>query len=61
MMKEIDDGLGSVLNALKSSEALDNTLLIFMSDNGAPAIFGAQERPNFPFRGHKGDLLEGGE
>lgn len=65
MMREIDDGLGSLLAALESSDSLNNTILLLLSDNGAPDIFGppggAGAGPNFPFRGHKGDLLDGGE
>lgn len=61
MMREIDDGVGSLLAALRGSGALDNTLLLLLSDNGAPNIFLPGEFPNFPLRGHKGDLLEGGE
>ena len=69
MMREIDDGLGAVLAALRASDALENTLVLLLSDNGAPDIFGPPAaagaggggEPNFPFRGHKGDLLDGGE
>mmetsp|Transcript_32131 Transcript_32131/g.59816 ORF Transcript_32131/g.59816 Transcript_32131/m.59816 type:complete len:333 (+) Transcript_32131:94-1092(+) len=61
MMHEIDDGLGALLGTLRDSGALDNTLLMLLSDNGAPNIFLPGEQPNFPLRGHKGDLLEGGE
>lgn len=61
MMHEIDDGLGRILETLQASHVLDDTLLIMLSDNGAPNIFGVDERANYPLRGHKGDLLEGGE
>ena len=64
MMREIDDGLGSILSALEECGTLNSTLILFLSDNGAANIFGPSGgeggAPNFPFRGHKGDLLEGG-
>ena len=31
----LDDGIGSLLNKLKAMNILDNTLIIFMSDNGS--------------------------
>lgn len=60
MMYELDDGLGTVLSALKSRSIMNNTLFVALSDNGAPNIFGSSEFPNYPFRGFKGDLWEGG-
>lgn len=35
MVQEIDQGVGRIVDALKRHGALDNTLLIFLSDNGA--------------------------
>ncbi len=35
MVDRIDQGLGDVLRALKESGELDNTIIIFLSDNGA--------------------------
>ncbi len=34
MVDEIDQGVGRLVEALRSSGALDNTLLVFLSDNG---------------------------
>lgn len=35
MVDEMDQGIGSIIDALKKSGELDNTLIIFLSDNGA--------------------------
>jgi arylsulfatase len=35
MVDEIDQGVGRIIEALRKQQALDNTLLIFLSDNGA--------------------------
>lgn len=55
LVKRLDDGIGRVLKALKDTGLADNTIVIFASDNGGEkfSYFG-------PFRGKKGDLLEGG-
>jgi arylsulfatase len=37
MIDRLDQGVGKVLNALKAKSLDDNTLIIFLSDNGAPA------------------------
>jgi arylsulfatase A-like enzyme len=55
MMKSLDDGIGEVLRALDRSGLASNTLVIFTSDNG-----GERFSYNWPFRGDKGDLWEGG-
>ncbi|MCP6758543.1 MAG: sulfatase [Fischerella sp. CENA71] len=55
MIKSLDDGIGKVLQALEETGQADNTLVIFVSDNGG-------ERYSFfgPFRNRKGSLNEGG-
>jgi arylsulfatase A-like enzyme len=55
MMKSLDDGVGRVMNALKTAGVDRNTLAIFTSDNG-----GERFSYQWPFSGQKGDLLEGG-
>jgi arylsulfatase len=37
MLDRVDQGIGKVLNELKTLKKDDNTLIIFISDNGAPA------------------------
>ncbi|RCJ27996.1 twin-arginine translocation pathway signal protein [Nostoc minutum NIES-26] len=55
MIKSLDDGVGKVLQALEETGQANNTLVIFVSDNGG-------ERYSFfgPFRNRKGSLNEGG-
>jgi arylsulfatase A-like enzyme len=37
MVDRLDQGVGTVLDKLKQTGQLDNTIIIFLSDNGAPA------------------------
>ncbi|MDI1243201.1 MAG: sulfatase-like hydrolase/transferase [bacterium] len=55
MMKNLDAGVGRVLDALKSSGLDRNTLVIFTSDNG-----GEKFSYHWPFSGQKMELREGG-
>ncbi len=52
----LDDQVGAVREKLRELGLLENTLLIFMSDNGEPPGPGK----NGPLRGVKTDLYEGG-
>lgn len=56
MVVGMDEGIGAVIQALKAQGIYDNTLIFFYSDNGGH-LHGAR---NYPFRGHKGMLFEGG-
>ena len=56
MMAAVDKGLGRVMNALKVTGQMDNTLVIFTSDNGGAADLGSS---NHPLRGSKGTMWEG--
>ena len=55
MMKSLDDGIGEVLRSLDRAGLTRNTLVIFTSDNG-----GERFSYNWPFRGQKLSLWEGG-
>lgn len=57
MVKSLDDGIGRVMEALEDSGQADNTLVVFMSDNGGDYKYGGS---NKPFRGQKASLFEGG-
>lgn len=57
MTLALDVGIGRVLNALEDSGLADNTLVIFMTDNGGDPVYGGS---NLPFRGNKATLFEGG-
>ncbi len=58
MVEIMDDGIGDVINALKEKNALENTLVIFISDNGATEEGGlisklAADLSNTPYRSYK--------
>lgn len=57
MMIHLDQGIAKVVEALESKGILDNTIVVFSSDNGGSTRLGAN---NDPFRGQKGSTLEGG-
>jgi len=56
-IEHLDDGIGRVMAALDASGNMDNTLVIFTSDNGGSLWHGAN---NGPLSGGKQDMLEGG-
>ena len=58
MATALDDGVGQVLQALQGQNLLSNTLVFFLSDNGAKITLIAPE--TIPLRGYKFDVLEGG-
>lgn len=58
MISAMDDAVGDVLETLKTQGIFDNTLVIFLSDNGGPTQ--ANGADNAPFSGGKGTILEGG-
>jgi arylsulfatase A-like enzyme len=58
MMTAVDDGVGRIIQTLNDNGKMDNTLIIFLSDNGGPTRVNASL--NTPFRGVKGDVFEGG-
>ncbi len=59
MIASMDAGVGRVLDALDRSGKRDNTLIVFMSDNGCPAQFGACDCSH-PFGAGKFTYIEGG-
>ncbi|MBN8733194.1 MAG: arylsulfatase [Acidobacteria bacterium] len=63
MITRMDKGIGQILDLLQSRGQLDNTLIVFTSDNGPHREGG--HNPDFfddngPLRGIKRDLYEGG-
>ena len=54
----MDDGIGTVLAALREEKLEENTLVFFLSDNGGPIT--VVPCSNAPFRGGKGQTYEGG-
>lgn len=58
MLAQLDDGVGRLLGKLRECELDENTLVVFLSDNGGPTR--ELTSSNRPLRGEKGQLLEGG-
>src|ERR1700690_2848162 len=58
-MKQMDDNVGYVLKKLEELGELDNTLVVFTTDNGAEAI-SFPDGGVTPFKGQKGEAWEGG-
>ncbi len=56
MIEGMDKSLGDLINHLEIQGVIDNTLIVFMSDNGQPK----QAARNRPLRGHKLTPYEGG-
>lgn len=57
MVHAVDRGVGSLVAALRGTGALNNTLIVFFSDNGGKESLGAN---NGPLREGKGSTAEGG-
>jgi arylsulfatase A-like enzyme len=55
MIREMDEGIGWVVDALRETGQFDDTVIIFTSDNG-----GERFSDNWPLVGGKMDLTEGG-
>jgi len=72
MMSAVDDGIGNIRELLKDLDLDENTLIFYMSDNGAPLKIDMKDIPisfqggawdgslNTPWVGEKGMLMEGG-
>lgn len=62
----VDAYVGEILKALRATGQLDNTLIVFSSDNGCspranfPELEGKGHHPSYVFRGQKSDIFEGG-
>ena len=55
MLAAVDEAIGQIEAALKQAGRLENTLIVFSSDNGGPP-----PGDNTPLRDHKGTIYEGG-
>jgi arylsulfatase A-like enzyme len=59
MLLALDRGVGRVMQALRDQGIDDNTMVVFVSDNGG-AWYVGQPNLNAPFRGWKSTFFEGG-
>ncbi len=55
MLAAVDEAVGQIVGSLKKAGMLDNTLIVFSSDNGGPP-----PGNNAPLREFKGTIYEGG-
>lgn len=61
MVSKLDDSVGQIVEALDSKNMLQNSIIVFVSDNGAPTIGSFMNwGSNYPLRGIKDTLFEGG-
>lgn len=66
MVLYVDHMVGEITAQLERTGNLDNTIFIFTSDNGCsgvsdiPRLLAAGHDSSYVFRGHKGDIWEGG-
>ena len=62
MIESVDDGVGAIIQTLKEQGLLENTLIIFTSDNGGLGLdeLGPTPTSMVPLRKWKGHIYEGG-
>ncbi|XP_026765034.2 arylsulfatase B [Galleria mellonella] len=61
VLTKLDESIGEVVSSLQSNGLLQNSIIIFSTDNGgAAAGFNSNAASNFPLRGVKNTLWEGG-
>ena len=57
MVDEMDQAIGRILTTLDEEGLAEDTIVLFLSDNGGSDVFGGR---NLPLRGFKGQTFEGG-
>lgn len=64
MIASMDKSLGDIMKFLSAKDIANNTIIIFMSDNGGLSLGGARGEiahvQNLPLRAGKGSMYEGG-
>ncbi|WP_310378870.1 sulfatase [Flavobacterium sp.] len=60
MIKALDDNVGRLINHLKLTGTYDNTLIVFISDNGGLSTAEGSSTSNLPLAKGKGWIYEGG-
>ena len=57
MLRAVDEGIANITMRLKERNLLDDTIIIFTTDNGGQTFEGSS---NWPLRGNKATVFEGG-
>ena len=57
MLQAADEGIYNITTLLKERNLLDDTIIIFTTDNGGQTVAGSS---NWPLRGNKNTVFEGG-
>lgn len=61
MLWKLDESVGRVVEALRANQMLHNSVILFSTDNGGPAAgFNDNAASNWPLRGVKASIWEGG-
>lgn len=63
MIESMDDAVGTLLDSLDNLGISDNTIIVFASDNGGNMyneVDGTSATSNYPLRGGKANMYEGG-
>jgi arylsulfatase B len=61
MLHHLDVSVGAIVKALDKENMLNNSVIVFSTDNGGPAAgFNLNAASNYPLRGVKNTLWEGG-
>ncbi|XP_034105174.1 arylsulfatase B [Drosophila albomicans] len=61
LVMEMDDSVGKIVAQLQKYHMLENSIIVFSTDNGGPVEgFNSNFASNFPLRGTKNTLWEGG-
>lgn len=60
MVEAMDTAIGLVLESLEKNNLLENTIIVFFSDNGGLSTAEGSPTSNLPLRAGKGWLYEGG-
>ncbi|XP_070553421.1 arylsulfatase B-like [Ptychodera flava] len=56
MVSMLDEAIGNITKALKANNMYEDSIIVYLSDNGGPWFFGSQ----WPLRGGQGNSFEGG-